>query len=123
MGYRHKASQRTGRLGEALCELELKRQGYRMVEKVEAPRTKTGIYLKTCSGDFRAVGPEGRSVLVECKWRDRNLRPSDFQPHQIQSLIDHHAAGGISIIAHCQRDGGCRLMQWPEITPLLGLPY
>lgn len=116
--FRARASQKTGKIAEQLCEIALKRAGYRLVEKVEAPRTKTGIYLRTCSGDFRAVENGGRSVLVECKFRDRNLRKSDFRPHQIESLQDHHNAGGLSIVAHVTREG-CRLIHWNEVFLIL----
>ncbi len=116
---RNKQSQRTGAMAERLCEIALRQAGYRLVEKVEAPRTKTGIYLRTCSGDFRAVGDEGRSILVECKWRDQpHLTPCCFADHQRKSLIEHHKAGGVSIIAHVT-PRGCRLIYWPEALEIL----
>jgi hypothetical protein len=59
-------------------------------------------------------------VLVECKYRDRNLRRSDFQDHQIMSLQEHHAAGGISLVAHVTRDG-CRLIGWAEVCTMFFL--
>jgi len=111
----HARSQRTGKIGEQLTEIALKQAGYLLVEKVEAPRTRGGIFLRTCSGDFRAVEPGGRSVLVETKFRDRPLRKSDFRPHQIAFLQNHHSAGGLSIVAHVSRNG-CRLIPWAEFA-------
>ena len=110
--------QRNGRIGERLCEIALRQRGYLLIEKVEAARTQTGIYLKTCSGDFRAVEPGGRSVLVECKSCKGNLTRSKFRPHQISSLQEHHAAGGRSIVAHVT-DAGCRLIPWEDICAKL----
>jgi hypothetical protein len=112
-----KKSQATGKMGEALCEIALRNAGYKMIERVR-PATMVikgkMVYLTQCSGDFRAVGPGGKSVLVECKYRERNLRPSDFQAHQIKSLNDHFLSQGISIVAHVDQHG-CRLIMWRAI--------
>jgi hypothetical protein len=106
--------QRNGKLGERLCEMALRQAGFLLIEKVEAARTQSGIYLKTCSGDFRAIEQGGRSVLVECKACKGNLTRSRFRPHQIATLQAHHEAGGISIVAHVTA-AGCRLIPWGEI--------
>lgn len=124
--FRHRQSQRTGAMAEKLCEIELRRAGYKLIEHPEVKKIKTAtgwVCSKKVSGDFRAVGPEGKSVLVECKWRDKpNLCPSDFRDHQIRSLIDHDAAGGISIVAHVS-PRGCRLIPWPQAFKELQLPF
>lgn len=120
-----KKSQSTGRMAESLCRLALEQAGYAMIEKVETPRIQVKgrfIYTKTCSGDFRAVGPGGKSVLVECKYRDRPLRPSDFQDHQIESLRKMNKLDGISIVAHVSQNG-CRLYSWKEAVIEICLPY
>jgi hypothetical protein len=120
-----KRSQKTGDMAERLCQIALEQAGYKLIEKVTTPRICVKgrfIYTKTCSGDFRAVGPGGRSVLVECKYRDRPLRPSDFQPHQLESLSKHYACGGTSLIAHCSKDG-CTITEWSFAIDLIGLPF
>lgn len=55
--------------------------------------------LAKVTGDFRAVVPGGRSVLVEVKRRAGALRVSDFQPHSCQALAAHAEAGGLSLVA------------------------
>jgi hypothetical protein len=55
--------------------------------------------LAKVSGDFRAVVPGGRSVLVEVKRRAGVLRVSDFQPHSREALAAHAEAGGLSLVA------------------------
>lgn len=66
------------------------------------------------AGDFRAVvHGSGRSVLVEVKTReDRNLRWSDFEPHQLQRLQAHTDAGAIALVVwvHCS---GVYVLRWP----------
>lgn len=113
----NRTNQRTGRMAEKLTEIALRQRGYLLVEKVEAPRTKTGVYLRTCSGDFRAIQPGGLSVLVECKYRDRPLRKTDFRHHQWASMKEHHGAGGITLVAHVTRYG-CSLIRWHLLFPL-----
>lgn len=118
IGNRFKRSQKTGDIGEGMAEIELRRLGYRCIEKVQTARTQYGKCIKSCSGDFRAVGPGGRSVLVEVKWRDRgHIRPSDLKPHQRAMLAEHHNAGGISLIIHAS-PAGCRVMFWEEVKEI-----
>lgn len=117
-----KKSQSTGRMAEQLCRIALEQAGYAMIEKVETPRIQVKgrfIYTKTCSGDFRAVEPKtGKSVLVECKYRERNLRPSDFQDHQLANLATHQVAGGISLVAHITQNG-CILIPLSEAALMM----
>ncbi|MCX7933844.1 MAG: hypothetical protein N3A66_01130, partial [Planctomycetota bacterium] len=63
-------SYRLGRMAEKIAEVKLREMGFVMIEKVEPARTSSGVYLRQCSGDFRAVmPPDGVSVLVEVKYR------------------------------------------------------
>lgn len=114
-----KASQRIGESSEAIVKILLDRRGYRMIEHPQSRRVKTDrgwIFIDKLSGDFRAIQPgTGKSVLVEVKYRDRNLRPSDFEEHQITSLRDHEDYGGISIIAHVHALG-VDLMTYSEFS-------
>jgi len=105
----NRASQKKGRIAEALVQAKLESLGYKLIEHPEPARIKTAkgyIYAKKVSGDFRAIDPAvGRSVLVEVKYRDRPLRKSDFQPHQIKSMQEHFEAHGITLVAHVSRKG------------------
>ncbi len=76
---------------------------------------------KVC-GDFRAVVPGGRSVLVEVK-RRAVLRLSDFQPHSRKALDDHAQAGGLSLIAWVKPSHGVAFMVWGSILPRMAVPW
>jgi hypothetical protein len=100
--------QRRGAETEERVERALRARGFALVEKVEVPfgirknkiTGKPERYGKRkVSGDFRAVGPGGLSVLVESKAYPGHLKFSAFEPHQIESLRAHHAAGGITEVA------------------------
>lgn len=122
---RGKAARSAGKVGEALTKAELIRNGYRFVERVHTPwkvvrRVENGrsrivgaVPEEKVSGDFRAVAPGGRSVLVEAKFdgKDRVLW-SDLEDHQIESLNDHRQAGGLSILS-VVIGGRAWLLEWP----------
>ncbi len=95
--------QRRGAETEERVERALRARGFALVEKVEVPfgTTQDGVRFarRKVSGDFRAVGPGGLSVLVESKAYPDRLPHSAFKPHQIESLRAHHAAGGITEVA------------------------
>ena len=63
------------------------------------------------TGDFRAVGPNGLSVLIEVKVRDRKLLWSSFQEHQRKALSKHAQLGGISLIVWVEED--IYVLRWP----------
>lgn len=103
---RARTAQRRGDNTEILVGLRLKQMGFLCLERVVTPKRfnkKTGkvTYTRKVSGDWIGVGAGGRSLRVEVKKRGgRNLCYSDLEPHQWLSLRDHHAAGGLSLIAY-----------------------
>lgn len=76
--------------------------------------------LEKVSGDVRAVGPGGVSVLVEVKVRpvDDGLSWSDLAVHQHAALAAHRAAGAVSVVVWCGMDAagyvGIRWMPYPD---------
>lgn len=120
-----RASRTAGKAGEALTQAALIRHGFRCIERVHTPwrviRSAVGGVSRITgatpeqkvSGDFRAVGPMGRSVLVEAKFdaKDRILF-SDLADHQIRALNEHHEAGGLSILSVVLH-GRAHLLEWP----------
>lgn len=112
-----KKRQANGEAAEQMVEMEMRRRGDRLVEKVEVPfridrRTGNQYAKRKVSGDFRAVRPVsldlglvlhpatfGVSVLVEVKHHEGRLSWSAFRPHQIQALDEHMVAGGITEVA------------------------
>ena len=110
-----KNRQANGEAAEQMVEMEMRRRGDRLVEKVEVPfridrRTGNQYAKRKVSGDFRAVRPVdldlggelatfGISVLVEVKHHEGRLSWSAFRPHQIQALDEHMVAGGITEVA------------------------
>ena len=110
-----------GEFSQNLVHQELRRRGYKLVEPVFSPwrvirsgnRIVNAFPLTKVSGDFRAVGSGGRSVLVEVKGREEgNLSFSVFAPHQRAALDEHADAGGLTLIAWV-RDIGIRWFEWP----------
>lgn len=117
----HKRSQAVGETGENMVHRTLIDCGFRLVEKVNTPwkviwankRVVSAFPVKKVSGDFRAVGPGGRSVLVEVKYREEgNLRFSDFQPHQHAALNEHADATAITMVAWV-RGAEIKFYDWP----------
>lgn len=110
--HRSRTAQRRGTNAELLVGLRLRQLGFRCLERVVTPKTSRVVkgklvtrHTRKVSGDWRGVGAGGRSLIVEVKKRGaRNLCFSDFAPHQWASLRDHHAAGGISLIAYLAGD-------------------
>lgn len=103
-------------------EARLKGRGFALVEKVEVPfriNKTTGQMSarKKVSGDFRAVGPGGRSVLVEVKHHEERLAYGAFRPHQLEALEEHHRVGGISEVAWVDR-GQVHFIDWETLRNL-----
>ncbi len=73
-------------------------------------------------GDFRAVVPGGRSVLVEVK-RCASLTLSAFQPHSRKALEAHATAGGLSLVAWVKPGQGVAFMVWGSIVPGMSVPW
>ena len=116
-----KRRQQVGAAAEHLVEHRLRAMGLVLVEKVEVGcRVVRGqrIYTKPVSGDFRAVAPGGRSVLVEVKARDTDrLATSDLETHQRRLLTEHAEAGGASLLAWFRPDlGELVLMEWAAVA-------
>ena len=107
--------QRHGDNGEQVVRCRLVGMGMVLVEKVKTPwrivRGPGGKILKAypthkVSGDFRAVMPGGRSVLVEVKWRESGpLAWNDLEPHQHHAMKIHQDAGGLSLIGWATPEG------------------
>ena len=126
-----KIRQQNGEASEALVELEMRRRGDRLVEKVEVPfridpRTGRQFAKRKVSGDFRAIRPQffpglettyGVSVLVEVKHHDERRAWSAFRPHQTLALDEHMIAGGITEVAWIDR-GVLRFIPWSRFREI-----
>jgi hypothetical protein len=110
-----------GEVAQNAIEWRLRALGLLMVERIHTPwkiqrhpvtrKIVNAIQMEKVSGDFRALLPGGRSVLVEVKGCDA-LVFSAFARHQVDALNGHHAAGGLSLIGW-QWPGGDSVMVWP----------
>ena len=122
-------SQQSGAQGERIARHALHALGFEMIERIHTPVkiiskhkssgkgkiTGTFVFADRVSGDFRAIDPQdGRSVLVEVKLRENRLKWSDFEPHQLAALAEHHDWGGLSIIVWVDsEDYTPFVLQWP----------
>lgn len=104
-------SQKMGEFGEQIAQYALKEFGLRMIERVNTPwkiiwkKNSNGVNIPArvfpaakVSGDFRAIGPAGKSVLIEVKYRENSLVYSDLEDHQIRALHEHTIHGGLSFL-------------------------
>ncbi len=119
--FTNRRNRKAGYSSEEAAAAQLRAMGFRMVEPIQTGwrvvrdrhgRIVNAFPLEKVSGDIRAVAPGGRSVLVEVKERDRNLRWSDFQPHQREALDEHAALGGLSLVVWLHR-GHFYVLPWP----------
>ena len=119
--FTNRRNRKAGYSSEKAAAAQLRAMGFRMVEPIQTGwrvvrdrhgRIINAFPLEKVSGDIRAVAPGGRSVLVEVKERNRNLRWSDFQPHQREALDEHAALGGLSLVAWLYR-GHFYVLPWP----------
>ncbi len=117
----NRRNRKAGYSSEEAAAAQLRAMGFRMVEPIQTGwrvvrdrqgRIVRAFPLEKVSGDIRAVAPGGRSVLVEVKERDRNLRWSDFEPHQRQALDEHAALGGLSLVVWLYQ-GQFYVLHWP----------
>lgn len=120
---RGRQAQRLGEQAELLVKSELTRRGFRMIEAVNVPMKP--IYrdgeliavkrLAKVSGDWRAVGPSGQSVLVEVKARPGRLQYHVIERHQVRALQQHQEAGGLSLVAWYDTDAArVHIIEWPH---------
>ncbi len=109
---------------EQLVLYRLRQMGFLAIVKLETgwrvKRARGRIIgatpLAKVTGDFRAVGGMGQSVLVETKRRDGKLRLCDFAPHSRQALTDHADAGGASLIAWVSTRGEVVVFPWGRLV-------
>jgi penicillin-binding protein-related factor A (putative recombinase) len=116
-------SQSKGKVGQDIAIMILRTMGVQMVEAISTPfvvthRKKGGwikiAYSEPVSGDINGIMPNGIRVLCEVKARDRNLRKSDFEDHQLAALQENHNNFGISLVAWIHRDDNM-ILRWPFI--------
>jgi len=114
--------QRTGKSGENVAASRLRALGICMVERIGTPVKivpgRAPIWGEKVSGDFRGILPGGRSVLVECKTVEHNLRWSDFREHQPKALTEHAMYGGLSLVVWVH-SSGAYVLDWLHLTNLL----
>ena len=112
-----KRSQALGEWGQRMAQAYMRQLGYQVVDRIETGTRQIGgvrRFTARASGDIRAVGTRGRSVLVEVKVRAERLLRSDLEDHQRKALQAHHEAGGLSLVAWVvQGTVDCHLLPWP----------
>lgn len=92
------------RAEEHVLEL-LTEMGFGFVRKIHTGFRLCGpkgwLPVKNVAGDIRAtLPPYGQSVLLESKCTlEYKLNYSMLRPHQVESLDEHHATGGLSLLA------------------------
>lgn len=111
--------QRIGKVGEDIADAALRMAGVRNIERIGTPvkiidtmvyRGKTWnriVFGERVAGDRRGELDNGLSVLAEIKTvTDRNLRNSDFRPHQPDALMRHAEYGNaVSLIVWVAANG------------------
>lgn len=92
------------RRGEA-CELaalmQLRAWGC-LVDRIATPiRMVRGKPMRTAKvfADIVGINAIGKGLLCECKNYGRKPRPSDFRPHQVETLRKWAAHGGVALVA------------------------
>lgn len=141
-GRRNKA---TGKVAESHALWALVRAGVLEVEHIQtgwtvqrgAVRDEGGAIVGTTirgarpaakvSGDFTGLLRGGRAVICEVKKRQasepdeaRNIRWSDLQPHQRDTLTRRAELGALSLFAWVTFDpvGECLLLEWAKLLAL-----
>ena len=103
-----RASQVRGSIGQTNAEWHLRGLGFRCIQEIATPVITTTVgkrriiigYKKKVCGDFHAIGPCGRSVLVEVKSYEQEKLPHNaLEKHQWDHLREHAECGGLSLIA------------------------
>ncbi len=118
MSIASRRSQRMGAQAQRVVVRLLRVRGYKCVTEIATKMRKCGarwVFAERAEGDIRAVGHDGVSVLVECKYRSHDhLSWSDLAAHQIASLNAHTAAGGESLLAWVG-SGGVQVLSWSAL--------
>lgn len=117
-------SKRMGEHGEQAAYLALRSIGLEFIEPIHQawklirwlPKYGRGaahiVPLKKLKGDFRAIGRDGVSVLVEVKMRDEQLLWSDLKQHQREALTEHYQCGGMSLVVWVATND-IFVLEWP----------
>lgn len=101
-----RAQQRQGKAGEQIARAALARYDVQMLERIGTPVriiAQKGEWVRIAygekvAGDYRGILRGGRSVLVEVKTTEHNLRWSDFREHQPGALDEHSRFGGLTLV-------------------------
>lgn len=115
---------------EAVVAYHLHRMGFLAIVRLETGwRVKRAggkiigaTPMAKVTGDFRAVVPGGRSVLIEVKRRTGVLRYSHFQLHNRLAMDNHAAAGGLSMVAWVAPQG-VAIFGWDIIAQGKGISW
>jgi len=94
-------SQKKGESLELLTLNRLRASGCfvdRIATPVKVIKGKT-IRTKKVLGDIIGLNQNGIGLLCECKNRNRLPRPSDFEPHQIETLEKWGNMGGVALVS------------------------
>lgn len=110
---RGRSNKLLGDAAEAIIAHRLKALGFQCIVRLETGwrvhriggRITGATPLAKVTGDFRAVAPGGRSVLVEVKRRPDRIRYSDIERHQAIALDEHYLANGLSLVAWVSNHG------------------
>jgi hypothetical protein len=107
-------AQKRGDILEQMVQRHAHARGW-TVQRIYAPSVVIGgkkRYTGRVVGDLVGCDENGRAILIECKSRQaaktkanptgagfRAPRPSDFERHQIHTLIAWHARGALVLVA------------------------
>ena len=70
--------------------------------------------FKPVEGDYRALTPEGKGVLIEVKTiDDGNLKWSSFKEHQREALTEHSKYSLSLVVFVFNQTPEYAIMQWP----------
>lgn len=120
---RNGSNKRIGNAAELVVINRLRYHGFAMVEPIHVGFRNVGgrwVPGARVSGDIRAVGPGGRSVLCEVKVRKGTLAYSALERHQVIALGDHYLAGGLSLLAWYCPGHGLAIMPWHTLGLVAG---
>ena len=100
---RSRRAQRSGQTGQTIVATLMRQLGFRCVEEIHTGMRRVGdryVHCKRVSGDIRAVGEKGVSVLVEVKWRKKTttLPYGALEDHQRRALNAHLDTGGWTLL-------------------------
>lgn len=124
--WRQRYSRAKGKTGEQEARYALNTTNLNMVERIytgwklirivrrNAGQTLAWIVPQAkVSGDFRAVTPQGRSVLIEVKYHNSpRLVLSQLASHQKDALQAHYESRGVSLLVWVT-DDDTYILRWP----------